>query len=163
MTTAIVEIKNDSVEAPCLPQGRDTRLLGPFLTWPPAPSPQPPHPCCAGHSSCPGQEGSTFSGHFLFFVWGCARRGQLYRSRRRRKKGRKEIPTSCQERLSLANAMPPPWVLEKTGTVGVGEAVTLCLLSPEHHPTYVLKSQVPSTSDLHVTLCRTPRCLGPPF
>lgn len=131
--------KNDNAEAPCPHPGPAQSSLGPFLTVP-----QPSAPRLAAHSSCPGRghsekEGSPFSAHFLFFVWGSARRGQLGRSRRQRKEGRKEIPTSCQERgclLEVRSALPGS--CGSSECWGMGEAVLFCLLSPEHHLTHFM-------------------------
>lgn len=138
MVTALIEIKNDNAEAACLPQGGERhKAAWPLPYSPPTPAPTPAvpaTPAVQGRREAPSQATSfPLSGAVPGGV-SCtgASDGE-----------RKEIPTSCQERLSLGNAMPPPWVQEKFGTVQVGEAVILCLLSPEHHPTYILKSQLP--------------------
>lgn len=117
---------------------RDTNYLGPFLT---GPHPQP-HPHCARSSSCPGrapsgEEGSTFSGHFLFFVWGYAKRvSWTGAGDRERKKGNShQLPGKT---LSW-KYYSPLWILLKFGTVWGREAVILCLPSPGHHSTHVLK------------------------
>lgn len=82
---------------------RDTKL-----PWPhPYPSSnfQPPHLHLAALSSCPGrahseEEGNTFLDHFLFFVWGSARRGQLSKRRGQRKKTERNSHQLLERRLS---------------------------------------------------------------
>ena len=113
--------------------------FGPLLTHPlpHSPTPLPGCPLQLSRKSSFREEGSMFSVHFPFFVWGSARRGQLGRSRRWRKKGKKEISTSCQERDCLLEMLLPPPYLWKFKHWGVGETVILCF-SHQHHPTQLV-------------------------
>lgn len=134
---------------------RDTELL-----WPhpyPTPSSHSSHPALLPCSSCPGRahsgEGSTFEGHFPFFdgaLPGGA--GWAGAEDRERKEERKFPPAVRKETLSEPLSSPPG-VLQKFRTLrgGGGCHPLPPFMGASPHSHHVPTSQLPSTSETHVT------------
>ena len=85
----------------------------------PTPHPPTPSPTCLTLMPTPAVQEELIQGEgkqlfrpFPFLCLGLSLEGSAGQSRRGRKKGRKEIPTSRQERDCLLEMLPaPPWVL----------------------------------------------------